>query len=94
MCLLTVIATKKWPVDTTAKEGDAVSLGRPLGTTKEVGYGVISERPVGTTADWRDIVFVRRRPACVNCFIEGNDIQFCTKTHCACQQQSHVLALL
>jgi len=27
-------------VDTTAKEGDGVSLGRPLGTTKETGYGV------------------------------------------------------
>ena len=27
-------------MDTTAKEGDAVSLGRPLGSTKEVGYGV------------------------------------------------------
>ena len=27
-------------MDTTAKEGDGVSLGRPLGTTKETGYGV------------------------------------------------------
>ena len=26
------------PVDTTAKEGYGVILGRPLGTTKEVGY--------------------------------------------------------
>ena len=25
---------------TTAKEGDGVSLGRPLGTMKEAGYGV------------------------------------------------------
>ena len=27
-------------MDTTAKEGGGVSLGRPLGTTKEAGYGV------------------------------------------------------
>ena len=27
-------------MNTTAKEGDAVSLGRLLGTIKEVGYGV------------------------------------------------------
>ena len=27
-------------MDTTAKEGYGVSLGKPLGTTKEVGYGV------------------------------------------------------
>ena len=38
-----VITTKKWhgrPVDTTAKEGDSVSFGRPLGTTKEAMYVV------------------------------------------------------
>ena len=43
MCVWSAIATKKWhgrPVDTTAKEGDAVSLGRPLGTMKEAGDGV------------------------------------------------------
>ena len=37
------ITTKKWherPVDTTAKERDNFSLGKPLGTTKEVGYVV------------------------------------------------------
>ena len=28
-------------------------------------YGVILE--LGTTADWRDMVFVRGMPACVNC---------------------------
>ena len=28
---------------------------------------VILERPVGTTADYRDILFVSGRPACVNC---------------------------
>ena len=42
-CVWSAITTKKWhgrPVDTTAKEGDAVSLGRPLGTMKEAGYGV------------------------------------------------------
>ena len=40
-CVWSVITTK-WherPVDTTAKEGDNVSLGRPLGTMKEAGYG-------------------------------------------------------
>ena len=40
-CIIT--GKKEWhqrPVNTTAKEGGGVSLGRALGTTKEVGYGV------------------------------------------------------
>ena len=46
MCVWSVITTKKRhgiPVDTTAKEGDGVSFGRPLGTTKEVRFGVSRE---------------------------------------------------
>ena len=40
-CVWSVITTKWYerPVDTTAKEGDSVSLGRLLGTTKEAEYG-------------------------------------------------------
>ena len=48
-------------MDTTAKEGYGVDLGKPLDATKEVGYGVISERSVGTTADWRDMVLAQGR---------------------------------
>ena len=68
-----------------------ISLGRPLGTTKRGGASCYFRETCGYHSRLEGYG-VRSGEACVNCqqIIYTVILQFCTKLHCASQEQSHV----
>ena len=53
-------------------------------------YCVILEKPVGTTADWNGSYGGSLCQLLTDNLFRVIIIQFCTKLHCACQEQCYV----